>query len=129
MKKFENFCRALNNLKEIEGKSPPYDAITTAGMVALFEICFEQAWKAMKEILELHGVGEKKIGSPKMIIKQAYAAGMIDDENLWVEVLAARNNVAHSYNEEVALEIIDASQKKFLALFQRLKDEIEKNWS
>ncbi|MBQ3336556.1 MAG: nucleotidyltransferase substrate binding protein [Selenomonadaceae bacterium] len=128
MKKFENFCRALNNLKEIEGKSPPYDAITTAGMVALFEICFEQAWKAMKEILELHGVGEKKIGSPKMIIKQAYAAGMIDDENLWLEVLAARNNVAHSYNEEVALEIIDASQKKFLALFQRLKDEIEKNW-
>ena len=129
MKKFENFCRALNNLKEIEGKSPPYDTITTAGMVALFEICFEQAWKAMKEILEQHGVGEKKIGSPKMIIKQAYAAGMIDDENLWLEVLAARNNVAHSYNEEIALEIIDASQKKFLALFQRLKDEIEKNWS
>lgn len=128
MKKFENFCRALNNLKEIEGKSPPYDAITTVGMVALFEICFEQAVKAMKEILERHGVGEKKIGSPKMIIKQAYAAGMIDDENLWLEVLAARNNVAHSYNEEVALEIIDASQKKFLALFQRLKDEIEKNW-
>ena len=63
-----------------------------------------------------------------MIIKQAYAAGMIDDENLWLEVLAARNNVTHSYNEEVALEIIDASQKKFLALFQRLKDEIEKNW-
>ena len=128
MKKFENFCRALNNLKEIEGKLPPYDAITTAGMVALFEICFEQAWKAMKEILVRHGVGEKKIGSPKMIIKQAYAAGMIDDENLWLEVLAARNNVTHSYNEEVALEIIDASQKKFLALFQRLKDEIEKNW-
>ena len=129
MKKLENFCRALNNFKEIEGKSPPYDTITTAGMVALFEICFEQAWKAMKEILERHGVGEKKIGSPKMIIKQAYAAGMIDDENLWLEVLAARNDVAHSYNEEVALKIIDASQKKFLALFQRLSDEIEKNWS
>ena len=119
----------MNNFKEIEGKSPPYDTITTAGMVALFEICFEQAWKAMKEILERHGVGEKKIGSPKMIIKQAYAAGMIDDENLWLEVLAARKDVAHSYNEEVALKIIDASQKKFLALFQALRDEIEKNWS
>ena len=65
MKKFENFCRALNNLKEIEGKLPPYDAITTAGMVALFEICFEQAVKAMKEILELHGVGEKKSARPR----------------------------------------------------------------
>lgn len=129
MKKFENFCRALTNLKEIETKSPPYDTITTAGMVALFEICFEQSWKAIKEILERHGVGEKKIGSPKMIIKQAFAAGMIDDEELWLEMLTARNDVAHSYNEKVALEIIDATQKKFIALFEALRTEIETNWS
>ena len=131
MKKFENFCRALTNLREIETKSPPYDAITTAGMVALFEICFEQSWKAMKETLERHGGGggSKKISSPKMIIKQAYAAGMIDDEELWLEMLAARNDVAHSYNEEIALEIIDAAQKNFIALFEALKSEIEANWS
>lgn len=129
MKKFENFCRALANLHEIETKSPPYDAITTAGMVALFEICFEQSWKAIKETLELHGFGEKKIDSPRMIIKQAFTAGMIDDEELWLEMLAARNDVAHSYNEEVALEIIDAAQKKFIVLFEALKTEIETNWS
>ena len=129
MKKFENFCRALTNLHEIETKSPPYDTITTAGMVALFEICFEQSWKAMKEILERHGGGSKKIVSPKMIIKQAYAAGMIADEELWLEMLEARNDVAHSYNEEVALEIIDAAQKNFIALFEALKAEIDANWS
>ena len=129
MKKFENFCRALTNLHEIETKSPPYDATTTAGMVALFEICFEQSWKAMKERLERHGVGEKKIGSPRMVIKQAFAAGMIDDEELWLEMLTARNDVAHSYNEEVALEIIDASKTKFIALFEALKSELETNWS
>ena len=129
MKKFENFCRALTNLHEIETKSLPYDAITTAGMVALFEICFEQSWKAMKETLERHGFGDKKIGSPKMIIKQAFAAGMIDDEELWLEMLTARNDVAHSYNEEIALEIIDAAQKNFIALFDALKAELATNWS
>lgn len=129
MKKYENFCRALINLKEIETKSPPYDTITTAGMVALFEICFEQSWKAIKETLERHGFGDKKIGSPKIIIKQAFAAGMIDDEDLWLEMLTARNDVAHSYNEEVALEIINAAQKKFIALFEALKTEIDTNWS
>lgn len=129
MRKYENFCKALSNLKELETKSPPYDTITTAGMVALFEICFDQSWKAMKEILELHGIGEKKIGSPKMIIKQAFAAGIIDDEALWLEALAARNDVAHSYNEEIALEIIKASQEKFIAMFEALKKEIDKNWS
>lgn len=129
MRKYENFCKALSNLKELETKSPPYDTITTAGMVALFEICFDQSWKAMKEILELHGIGEKKIGSPKMIIKQAFAAGIIDDETLWLEALTARNDVAHSYNEEIALEIIKASQEKFIAMFETLKEEIDKNWS
>ena len=64
-----------------------------------------------------------------MIIKQAFAAGMIDDEELWLEMLAARNDVAHSYNEEVALRIIDAAQKKFIALFEALRAEIETNWS
>ena len=129
MKKFENFCRALTNLHESETKSPPFDAITTAGMVALFEICFEQSWKAIKEILELHGFGERKIGSPRMIIKQAFAAGMIDDEELWLEMLTTRNDVAHSYNEEVALKIIDAAQKKFIVLFEALRTEIETNYS
>ena len=129
MRKYENFCKALLNLKELETISPPYDTITTAGMVALFEICFEQSWKAIKEILELHGIGEKKIGSPKVIIKQAFAAGMIDDEKLWLEALVARNDVTHSYNEEIALEIIRASQEKFIAMFEALKEEIDKNWS
>lgn len=64
-----------------------------------------------------------------MIIKQAFAAGMIDDEELWLQMLAARNDVAHSYNEEVALEIIDAAQKNFIALFEALKSELVTNWS
>lgn len=43
MKKYDNFCRALHNLKEIESRQPPYDTITQTGMVSLFEICFEQS--------------------------------------------------------------------------------------
>ena len=128
MKRYENFCRALTNFKEIEKKSPPYDVITTAGMVALFEICFEQAWKAMKEILELHGVGKKKIGSPRMIIKQSFAAGLVNDEESWLEMLTARNDVAHSYNEAIALAIIDVGKKKFIPLFEALKKEIDDNF-
>ena len=51
MKKFENFQRALRNLEEIRKCKEPYEMIVLTGQVALFEICFEQSWKAMKEIL------------------------------------------------------------------------------
>lgn len=60
MKKYDNFCRALENLKKIQHVEPPYDTITQTGMVALFEICFEQAWKAMKELLEQSGYSEAR---------------------------------------------------------------------
>ena len=79
MKKYENFCSSLKN---------------------------------MKEILEMHGFEEGATGSPKIILKTAYKAGMIKDETIWLQGLQARNNVTHSYNQKIALEIVrDAKEK------------------
>ena len=127
-KKVCNFFKALDNLKTIQGKEPPYDAITEAGMVSLFEICFEQAWKAMKERLEFNGYGERKLGSPNAIIKLAFQAEMIDDEVLWSAALRARNNVVHSYSDEIALSIIKDTQSKFIVMFEKLRQELIDNW-
>ena len=55
MKKYENFCAALNNLMDIQLYHEPYDNVTMTGLVGLYEICFEQSWKMMKELLEQHG--------------------------------------------------------------------------
>lgn len=52
MKKYDNFCRALKNLEEGYQYEEPYSNVVLTGLVALYEICFEQAWKAMKEIME-----------------------------------------------------------------------------
>lgn len=128
MRRFEDFCRALTNLQQIRGKEPPYDTITQTGMVSLFEICFEQAWKAMKEALELGGFSDQKTGSPRMVIKQAYQAGMIADETAWLAALVARNNVAHTYNDAMALSLIREAQATYLPLFEQLKSELEKGW-
>lgn len=82
----------------------------------------------MKEILEEHGYTEGKTGSPKMIIKLAYNAGMIQDERGWLELLDKRNEIAHSYNEKVALSIIEKVKECYLGLFQDLAAEIAENW-
>jgi len=128
MRRYDVFCRALKNLQEIRGKQPPYDTITQTGMVSLFEICFEQAWKAMKEQLEQCGYGSQRTGSPRMVIKLAYQAGMIQDADAWLAALVARNNVAHTYNESMALSIIRDAQEEFLPLFETLQQELSTNW-
>ena len=116
MRKFENFQRALRNLEEIRNCKEPYEMIVLTGQVALFEICFEQSWKAMKEILEYNGYDESRTGSPRSILKLAYQAGMIDDEDLWVEALASRNNVSHAYTEGIASKIVSETTAKHIGL-------------
>ena len=128
MKKYENFCNALNNLKDIFNYEEPYNNVITAGIVGLYEICFEQSWKAMKEILENEGFDMVTSGSPRQIIKTAYQAGMINDEDTWLEALVSRNNVSHSYNEDVALDIINDTKEKYYRMFQDLREVLENNW-
>ena len=82
----------------------------------------------MKEILEPHGYEEGATGSPKIILKTAYKAGMIKDEELWLRALQERNNVAHSYNERIALGIVMQAKESFYDMFCQLKNEIDKNW-
>ena len=128
MKKYENFCYSLKNMKEIYNYTEPYDIVILTGTVRLYKICFEQSWKMMKEILELHGFEEGATGSPKIILKTAFKAGMIKDEELWLQGLQARNNVTHSYNQNIALGIVKDAKEKFYDMFAVLKSEIEENW-
>ena len=128
MKKYDNFCSALVNLKDIYNYNEPYGNVEMTGMVGLFEVCFEQAWKAMKEILENCGYDSAQTGSPKHIIKTAYQANMINEEELWLGALIARNNVTHAYNKDIALDIINETKEKYYAMFCKLKEDLEKNW-
>ncbi len=128
MKKYENFCNAFRNLNDIYAYNEPYSNVELAGLVGLYEICFEQAWKMMKELLTLSGYSESATGSPRSILKTAYKAGMIVEEQNWLDALQARNNVAHAYNIAVALDIIRQTKEVYYKLFENLEKEIKTNW-
>lgn len=128
MKKYDNFCAAFQNLQDIYNYQEPYNNVVITGLVGLYEICFEQAWKMMKAILEVHGYEGAATGSPRWIIKTAYQASMITDEMLWLSALQARNNVSHSYNQAVAYDIIRKTRENFYGMFGELKKNIEESW-
>lgn len=128
MKKFENFCKALDSLHKIESYEEPYGTVELTGMVGLYEICFEQAWKAMKEVMENGGYVDFRTGSPKQIIKGAYKCGLVNDEEIWLSALVDRNNVAHSYCEDVAKGIVRNTRERYIGMFEELKERIEREW-
>lgn len=128
MKKYDNFCRALANLGEGAKLEEPYTIVEQTGIVGLFEVCFEQAWKLMKEVLEDHGRFEERVGSPRAIIKTAYQCGMIDDSDGWLELLESRNLLSHTYSSEQALSVIGKIKSDYLSLFAALKANLDTNW-
>ena len=128
MRKFDNFSKALNNLKDVYNYEEPYENVIITGLVSLYAICFEQSWKAMKELLEDSGFDMASSGSPRQIIKTAYQAGMICDEEIWLSALKSRNDVAHSYNQDIAMDIIRDTRDKYYEMFANLREVIQDEW-
>lgn len=127
MKKYDNFCNALSNLEEIYDYEEPYTNVILTGLVGLYEICFEQSWKAMKEFLVNQGIEAVATGSPRGIIKEAYSVQLIKNEQLWLDALVDRNNVAHAYNRLIAHSIIKNAKEKYVDMFRELRNTIEKS--
>jgi nucleotidyltransferase substrate binding protein (TIGR01987 family) len=125
----DNLRRALSSMARIYDYDEPYGQVELAGIVALFETCFELSWKAMKHALEYYGYPEAKTGSPRTVLKTAYAAGMIDDEGLWLKAMAARNDMSHSYNQDVALTIARDAKSCYFGLFTKLVATLEADWA
>ena len=128
MKKFENFCRALDNLEIGANLPDPLNIAEETGIIALFEICFEQTWKVLKEILELHGLNPEKIASPRKILSLAYGAGILSNEEIWIEILRDRNILSHVYDADKSTTTVTKIKEKYLAEFKNLKEILLTDW-
>ena len=128
MERYNNFCKALANLHEGIKLEEPYSIVEQTGIVGLFEICFEQSWKLMKAVLEENGRFEQVTGSPRAIIKIAFQCNMINDEELWLSLLKARNIVSHTYSDEQSLLVIKDLKEKYINVFDNLKKILDEKW-
>ena len=90
----------------------------------LSEAMEELAWKTTREYLIDQGYNEG-VDSPKAVMRKAYSAGLIENEQGWIELLNARNLTSHIYDEETAQRVFAMIQDDFLPLFRQLADALE----
>lgn len=124
--KYGYFTDAVARLREAldDYKKMPLDSIRD-GVIQRFEFCTELAWKTMREYLLDQGYTE--INSPKAVVKQAFAFGMIQDQQAWIDLLNDRNLTSHVYDEATAKVIFERIENQHIALFDAalayMKDE------
>lgn len=88
------------------------------GVIQRFEFCAELAWKAAREYLIEQGHAD--INSPKAVMRQAYADGLVDDGELWCALLNDRNLTSHIYDEATASAVFGRISTDYLSMFQLL---------
>lgn len=65
---------------------------------------------------------------PKQILQEAYAAGLTDDQAVWLEMLRVRNSMSYIYDDELAAKIAQRIDAVFLPVLQSLVKFFD-NWS
>ncbi len=117
--RFENYEKALLLLREALADVGSLSPLEKEGAVQRFEFTFELAWKTLKDYLEDGGIVPDQI-TPSTVIKQAFAAKIISDGQLWIDMLRCRNLMSHTYDEAV----FDHAAREMAARFQRGLDEL-----
>lgn len=127
--KYEKYCNAVERLSDAATNfrfSMPEIAqdIMRDAIIQRFEFSAELAWKTMREYLIEEGVSVP--ATPKGVVREAYAAGLISDEQIWSDLLRDRNLTSHTYSEETARNIFARICTDYLYVLQQLQKQLAK---
>lgn len=112
--RFENFDRTVALLREaVEQGVDGLSDLEKEGAAHRFELTLELAWKTVKDYLEYAGAIIKPV-TPRGVIKEAYAAGIIADGQVWIDMLNHRNLLSHTYDEATYGEAVQAIHTRYL---------------
>lgn len=121
--RFENFTRALDRLREAlaipEGEMSDLER---EGLVQRFHYTFELAWQVLADRLEREGIA-LDAATPRRAVREAFAAGLLDDGQLWFDMIADRNRTVHTYDETRLEAVVANVRARYLAAFEALHAE------
>ena len=111
-----SFGKALFRLHEVVDMNET-DIVRDA-LIQRFEFTFETAWKAMFRWLRARGaeVDDEAFA----VLPRAFTNRLISDDDGWTELRKKRNLTAHTYKEELAVEVAAMVRTRGVQLFDDL---------
>lgn len=139
IQRFQNFTSAFNKLEEAVlrvqvlllkpnalhrlHEDAFLEAAIKESVIHRFGYTHELAWKVLKDYLyELGGI--PTMGS-KDSTKAAFAAGLIDEGVIWMEMINSRNLSSHTYHEETANDIFLAIVAQYYPALKKMRDDMQ----
>ena len=122
LQKVENYRRAVERLREAlsDLAQNPDSTVIRDGVIQRFEFCTELAWKTTREYLIDQGYNEG-VDSPKAVMP-AYAAQIISDQQVWLDMLASRNITSHVYDDAQAARVVADISDRYIGPLSTLAE-------
>ena len=118
--RFQNFGRGFVLLREALERGPEaLSMLEKEGVIQRFEYTFELAWKTLKDYLEEGGLVISPV-TPRQVIKDAFAAKVISDGDVWINMLDHRNMLSHTYDFSVFEQAVTAISERYLPAMARM---------
>jgi nucleotidyltransferase substrate binding protein (TIGR01987 family) len=118
-KGFQQLNLAVNLSKQRE-----LSLLEKQGLIQAFEFTHELGWNLLKDYLEFQG--NQEVRGSRDAIREALKVGLIDDGELWMETIKARNLTSHTYSEELAENAFTSISNEYIPIFMKLLELFEK---
>ncbi len=123
--RFDSYVKALSRLDSAVTLSQmrTLSELEQQGLVQAFEFTHELAWKLLKDFLEDRG--NTGIFGSKDAVREAFAAGIIANGEIWMDMIVKRNLSSHTYNQSTADDITDSILNRYIGEFHALRNFME----
>ena len=98
------------------------EALEEQGLIQAFEYTYELAWNTLKDYLESQG--ETEIHGSRDAFRLSFQRGLIEDGETWMEMVRSRTLTSHTYNEEIAKQIVSDVSTKYVPQFVKLHEKL-----
>ena len=127
--RFENFDRSYVLLRSaLENGPEALNALEKEGVIQRFEYCFELAWKTVKDYLEASGLVFATV-TPRQVLKDAFAAKILKEGPVWMDMLDHRNLLFHTYDSTQFSIALDAIHRRYLNALAELHEFLQQEAS
>jgi nucleotidyltransferase substrate binding protein (TIGR01987 family) len=120
--RFSNYQKATSQLNKFIQKGE-LNELEKQGLIQAFEYTFELAWNVMKDFL--NDRGNQSIYGSRDAITEAFQNQLIQEGEEWMGMIKSRIASSHTYNEEVAEEIVNKIKNKYFFLFETFLNKMQ----
>lgn len=138
--RFSNFNKALLKLEEsvnyiklnylddedeLDADDLGYvvEELIKEGLIQRFEYTHELAWNVMKDYAFFQG--NSTAGGSRDATREAFRLNIIENAEVWMDMIQSRNRTSNTYNEEIANEIFNKIINDYFQLFLNFKRKME----